>query len=184
MNVRSSERLSYALMTEQDADILFQLDQDSEVMKYINGGKLTNREQIESVFLPRMKSYTNQVEGWGLWKVKLTQTEEFLGWILVRPMDFFSDKPQYQNMELGWRFNRKSWGKGYATEAAIALKKAIIQKGAVSKLTAIAMENNCASIRIMLNLGMQYVKTYTHKDPLGDMEVALYELEIHRSIHK
>jgi len=178
MNVPPSERLSYQLMSEKDADLLFQLDQDSAVMKYINGGKLSSREQIESISLPRMKSYTNQAKGWGLWKVTLTETAEFFGWILVRPMDYFSDKPQYQNLELGWRFNRKSWGKGYATEAASALKHAIIQKGDVSKLTAIAMEDNRASLKIMINLDMQYVKTYTHKDPLGDMEVALYELEI------
>ena len=168
-------------MTEQDADLLFQLDQDSEVMKYINGGKLTSREQIENVFLPRMESYTNQVEGWGLWKVSLTQTSEFLGWILVRPMDYFSDKPQYQNLELGWRFNQKSWGKGYATESAIALRQAITLKGDVSKLSAIAIEDNQASIKIMLNLGMQYVKTYVHEDPLGDMEVVLYELGINKN---
>ncbi|MCF6194735.1 MAG: GNAT family N-acetyltransferase [Kangiellaceae bacterium] len=171
-------------MTEKDADLLFQLDQDSEVMKYINGGKLSSREQIERISLPRIKSYTNQAKGWGLWKVTLTETTEFFGWILVRPMDYFSYKPQYQNLELGWRFNRRSWGKGYATEAAIALKQSIIQKGAVSKLSAIAMEDNHASIKIMVNLGMQYVKTYTHKDTAGGMEVVLYELAIHHSIHK
>ncbi len=181
MNIPFSKRLSYTLMTEQDADLLFQLDQDSEVMKYINGGKPTSREQIENVFLPRMKSYTNQAEGWGLWKVTVTQTTEFLGWILVRPMDYFSDQPQYQNLELGWRFNRQSWGKGYATEAAIALKQAIMLKGDVSEISAMAMPDNHASVKIMTNLGMHYVKTYILTDPLGDMEVVYYQLDINKN---
>lgn len=180
MNIPPSERLNYQLMTENDADLLLQLDQDPQVMKYINGGNLTTRTELTNVYLPRMKSYTNQSKGWGLWKVTISQTSEFIGWVLVRPMDYFSECPQFNNIELGWRFARQSWGKGYATEAAVAIKNALIRTGGVHKLLAIAVEENIASINIMSKLGMKYVKTDIHEDPLGDMEVAFYELEISR----
>ena len=40
-------------------------------------------------------------------------------------MHFFSDTPEFDNLELGWRFFRSSWGKGYASEAAIHIKQAL-----------------------------------------------------------
>lgn len=38
MHIKDSARLSYHYITEQDADFLWELDQDELVMKYINGG--------------------------------------------------------------------------------------------------------------------------------------------------
>ena len=38
LEIKNSDRLSYALMTENDADLLFELDRNPEVMRYINGG--------------------------------------------------------------------------------------------------------------------------------------------------
>ncbi len=38
------------------------------------------------------------------------------------------------------------------------------------------MEDNLASIHVMKKLGMKYVKTAIHKDPLGDDEVVYYQM--------
>ncbi len=175
MKIADSARLSYALMGAQDAELLFQLDQDTAVMQYINGGKKTTRQEVQDVFLPRMAQYTHADKGWGLWKVSITENQEFIGWILVRPMEFFSDQPQWENLELGWRFMRKSWGQGYATEAAKQVKNALFMQAPVSQFSAIAMPGNHASIAIMKKLGMSYIKTDINKDPLGDMEVVYYQ---------
>ncbi len=178
MIINDSSRLSYAVMTADDAELLFQLDQDPEVMHYINGGKATSRKDIEEIFLPRLQAYTKLSRGWGLWKTLRKQEQSFIGWILVRPVDYFSDKPDYDNLELGWRFCRESWGKGYATEAALHIMQALSAAGNGRRFSAIAVEGNLASIKIMHKLGMKYVKTYTHKDPLGDEEVVYYQVDI------
>ncbi len=178
MIIENSERLSFALMTANDAELLFNLDQDTEVMQFINGGVLTSWEDIQNVYLPRMESYTNADKGWGLWKVVLQNTEQFIGWILVRPMNFFSEQPDFENLELGWRFSRLSWGKGYATEAATAVINALIKNAVCTKISAIADEENLASINIMKKIGLQYIKTYLHQDPLFSSEVVYYELEV------
>ncbi len=165
-------------MNDQDADLLYQLDQDIEVMRYINGGEMTSREDIQQVFLPRMASYTNAEKGWGLWKVTVSDSDEFIGWILVRPMDFFSEKPQWDNLELGWRFMQKAWGHGYATEAASAIMHKLRARGLAKQFSAIAMPGNQASIQIMKKLGMTYLKTDINKDPLGDVEVVYYQTSV------
>ncbi len=176
MQIKDSERLCFKLMTAEDSDLMYQLDQDREVMRFINGGNLTSRKEIDELYIPRMISYTNPAEGWGIWKVNLKQNDSFIGWILVRPMNFFSNDPELDNLELGWRFARDSWGKGYATEAAESIKQFLIEIGNISKLSAIAIEENVASTKIMLKLGMKYIKKDIHKDPIGDQEVVFYEI--------
>jgi RimJ/RimL family protein N-acetyltransferase len=178
MKIPNSERLQFELMAEQDAHLFFELDQDPEVMRYINGGKMTSMEDVLNIYIPRMKSYTNEKLGWGQWKVTITDSNEFIGWVLVRPVDFFSDNPQLDNLELGWRFKQMTWGKGYATEAAKSIALAVSQTKSVSKISAIALEDNLASIKIMTKLGMKYIKTYLHKDPLGDIEAVYYEKKL------
>ena len=165
-------------MDETDANLLYKLDHNPNVMKYINGGKPSTKEDIEKIYIPRMLSYTNHKKGWGLWKVNLIENNEFIGWVLVRPMDFFSDDPQFENLELGWRFLESSWGKGYATEAALSIMNALIDNKSATQFTAIAVSENLASIAIMKKSGMSFIKKDLHKDPLGDLMVEYYALTI------
>ena len=64
--IPSSRRLSYRLMDENDGDLLWEIDQDPLVMKYINGGYPTSKDDIKQIFLPRLASYRNETKGWGL----------------------------------------------------------------------------------------------------------------------
>ncbi|QFU22837.1 GNAT family N-acetyltransferase [Shewanella eurypsychrophilus] len=193
MIITETQRLRFDFMTKDDAISLFELDQDVEVMRFINGGKMTSMDDIESIAIPRLQSYANQVEGWGIWKVSLNdltadtmnvslglgtkeRLDTYLGWILVRPMDFFSDKPQWDNLELGWRFKQAAWGKGFATEAAFAVMNVVSQSSKINKISAIAIEENVGSINIMKKLGMSFLKKGIHKDPLGDMELVFYQM--------
>ncbi|ALT00002.1 GNAT family N-acetyltransferase [Lacimicrobium alkaliphilum] len=181
MQIQPSERLYYRLMNEHDGDLLFELDQDPAVMQYITYGKTTSRDEIKNTFIPRMLSYRNPQKGWGLWQVNIKQDDRFIGWILVRPMHFFNDNRDDQDIELGWRFKQAAWGKGYATEAARHIADAIVGHDAnIHSISAIAMEDNHGSINIMRKLGMQFIKHDLHKDPLGDMEVVYYRKMLER----
>lgn len=176
MQVEATKRLRLEIMDANDADLLFELDQDPEVMKYINGGEMTTMKEIEEIMVPRMESFTNKAKGWGLWKVSVIESDSFIGWVLVRPMSFFSDAPEYDNIELGWRFKQDSWGKGYATEAALKLQQEILKQLGVSAVSAVALEDNSGSINIMKKLGMTYIKNYVHQhDLLGEMNAVYYQ---------
>lgn len=178
MKIENSKRLYYALMTQNDGDLLFQLDQDRDVMHFINGGVPTTQDEIKNVYLPRLKQYTSHKNGWGLWKVFTRENHDYIGWVLIRPVGFFGKNPDYKNLEMGWRFFKQSWGKGYATEAAESIKQALIAQTKIHKLSAIANEDNQASINIMKKLGMKYIKKYLHEDPIFCEEVVYYELGV------
>ena len=175
--VPDTERLIIELMDSSDADLMWELDQDVEVMRYINGGKPTSREDVEKIMLPRMAKYRNPIDGWGLWKVLLKTDKTFLGWILVRPMHFFNDDRQDDNLELGWRFHQAHWGKGYGTEAARAVMQAIHQQRGITHFSAIVDTNNNASVNIIKKLGMTFEKRDVFRDPLIDEVVDYYTIE-------
>lgn len=175
MHLEDSERLCYAMMGEQDVDLMYELDQDPEVMRYLTGGKPTPREQVISKGLPRMKAYTDPEKGWGIWKVLLKDLDDqFIGWVLIRPLHFFSADRDDESLEIGWRFMRRFWGNGYATEAARAISDQILENGDYVALGAIADEANTASINVMKRLGMSYQKTDPTFDPDGGRPCVFY----------
>jgi len=176
VTIPDSTRLSFRLMVQEDAQLLWELDQDPEVMHFINGGKANSMETIKDVFLPRMQAYTDVNKGWGIWQVSDKASQEYLGWVLVRPMDFFTDKPNFSDLELGWRFFKKTWGKGYATEAAIAIKDAVASQTDIQYVSALAIEENIGSVGVMKKMGMCFIRKYTHKDPIGDFIAVHYQM--------
>ena len=173
MHITDSARLSYHYITESDTDFLWELDQDELVMKYINGGKKSSKEDIQNIFIPRVQAFSNFAFGWGLWRVEKLDDGESIGWILVRPFGFFTQHPETDNIELGWRFKQSSWGKGYATEAALTVKEALYEIG-VEKFSAIANPDNAASINIMKKLGMSFSHELEYKDKIFDETVVVY----------
>ncbi|KGJ86971.1 GNAT family N-acetyltransferase [Colwellia psychrerythraea] len=178
MDIKNSERLKFRLMDSADAQALWEIDQDPAVMKFLNGGTPTSIEQVNKVFIPRMNAYRNNELGWGIWQVSDKVSNEYLGWVLIRPMSFFTESPNTKDLELGWRFFQATWGKGYATEAAIAIRDAVIANTDVTHVSALAVADNLASIGVMKKMGMNFVRAYLHEDPIGDFDAVHYQMAV------
>ncbi|MGQ8365492.1 GNAT family N-acetyltransferase [Glaciecola sp. 1036] len=185
VTVPNSARLAYRLFNlddvhtaSQDLDDIWQVDQDPEVMKYLTNGVTTSKEVLKNVYIPRLKSYTDIDKGFGMWRISLADCDTFIGELIMRPMHFGSDNPHQHDIELGWRFIRKYWGQGYATEAADHLMRWKAQDPIVKRFSAIADTNNKASTAIMKKLGMRFITHEIHQDPLGDVEVDRYSLDV------
>jgi RimJ/RimL family protein N-acetyltransferase len=109
--------------------------------------------------------------------------DEYLGWVLIRPMAFFTDKPQLNDLEVGWRFFQHTWGHGFATEAAQAIQRAVVSASVFSEtkvthISALAVADNLASIAVMKRMGMRFVKSFRHKDPIGDWDAVHYQMSV------
>lgn len=157
MKLDDSERLSFRLLdarNEQDNAQIHQPDQDPKVMKYINGGRASTPQEQQRV-RTRLAQFTRKDRAWGLWGAFEKQERRFLGWILVRPISFFTDEPQWNNLEVGWRFASSCWGRGYATEAAFAVLHALALLPDIEYFSAFAARENMASIRVIHKIGMQ-----------------------------
>ena len=69
-------------------------------------------------------------------------------------------------------------GKGYATEAVLAIKHTFAQQTTIHTFSALAVEDNITSIRVMKNIGMKFIKKYDHQDPLGDFIAVHYQIPV------
>lgn len=56
--------------------------------------------------------------------------------------------------ELGWILNKKYWGKGFATEAALAIKSFAVKQLKVKKLVAHCDCRNLNSAHVMEKIGL------------------------------
>lgn len=59
--------------------------------------------------------------------------------------------------ELGWILHKQYWGKGYATEAALAIKDFAIRTLRILRLVAHCDNGNLASYAVMQNIGLRLV---------------------------
>jgi RimJ/RimL family protein N-acetyltransferase len=175
-----TERLVLRRFTEDDVDDLVELDSDPDVMRFINGGRPTPRDEIVNEVLPAFLGYYERFAGYGFWAAVEKSTGRFVGWFHFRPED--ADHPD--EVELGYRLRRSAWGKGYATEGSRALiDKGFSELGA-QRVVASSMVVNVASWRVMEKAGLKFVRRFHQPWPdhiegeeQGDVEYALVRSE-------
>ncbi|KPC58417.1 GNAT family N-acetyltransferase [Streptomyces chattanoogensis] len=154
---------------EADFDLVVELDSDPAVMRYITGGRPMTRAEI------RAESFERMVRG-GFWRTHLRETGEFLGWHCLRPL---ADGPA-GTADLGYRLRTAAWGKGYATEGALALLEKGFGELGYDRITANTMAVNAGSRHVMEKCGLAYSRTYfedwpypVEGDEHGDVEYVL-----------
>ena len=161
-------RLILRQLTFDDVDDLTTLDSDPEVMRYINGGVASTREAIAKDFLPYAMSYYDRDKNLGFWAIIEQQSNDFIGWIFLRPEVDFKllqqlNLAEQDAVELGYRLRRSSWGKGYMTEAAQALIAKSFTESQIVKINAWALIENKASTRVMEKAGLKLQQEYVVK---------------------
>ena len=161
-------RLILRQLTFDDVDDLTTLDSDPEVMRYINGGVASTREAIFKDFLPYAMSYYDRGKNLGFWAIIDRQSNDFIGWIFLRPEVDFKllqqlNLAEQDAVELGYRLRRSSWGKGYMTEAAQALIAKSFTESQIVKINAWALIENKASTRVMEKVGLKLQQEYVVK---------------------
>ena len=151
MNLLETQRIFLRRFTSDDAQLLFELDSDPEVMRFISKGEPTPLARIENEILPRLLAYYRESPPRGCWAAHRLPTGEFIGWFHLRP-----DKFRPQEMELGYRLKRNAWGEGLATEVSRALVHNAFHQWQYEKLSARALARNLASRRVMEKVGLRF----------------------------
>ena len=161
--VFESPRLLLRQFTEEDAPLIFQLNSDPEVIKYVHEPLLTSEDQARKIIVDViMPQYKNNL---GRWAIHLKENNQFLGWCGLKY------RPELDETDLGYRLKKSTWGKGYATEAAKHTLDHGLNKLNLPVITAHAHVENIGSIKVLEKIGMHFtreeildncpVKTYT-----------------------
>ncbi|MFD5337030.1 GNAT family N-acetyltransferase [Streptomyces hawaiiensis] len=182
---RRTERLWLRQWRESDLDAFAEMDADPDVMRYIGDGSPGTRERTAAA-LGRVRAAWDE-RGYGLFAAEEIATGEPVGWVGLAVPAFLPEI--MPTVEIGWRLRRRSWGRGYATEAAReVLAFAFAEAGAgatagagLERVVSICHVDHHASMRVMTKLGMTYDRTTrvpSHGQPVRVMALTR---EAHRA---
>jgi [ribosomal protein S5]-alanine N-acetyltransferase len=147
--ITETTRLLLREITVADAEQAYLLNLDPEVIRYTGDEAFKSVEEAEK-FLAAYDPYRKY--GFGRWAVIDKNTNEFLGWCGLK----FHEKENFY--DIGFRFFKKHWGKGYATEAALACLDLGFKTFRMPEIIGRAAKENLASIRVLTKIGMQYYR--------------------------
>lgn len=158
-----TKRLIMREMCEVDAPGMFELNSDNEVIWYTGDKSFENIEQT--------KQFINNYDQYSKFKMGrlntfLKSTGEYIGWCGLKYL-VSSNK-----VDLGYRFHKRHWGNGYATEASIASLNYGFKVLNLNEIIATAMKPNPASINVMKKLGM----SYSHDENCGAKPGVVYKI--------
>lgn len=159
-----TRRLLLRPFTLTDAEDFYALNADPAVLRY------TGDEPFASVAAARafLESYDAYARhGYGRLAVIEQATGHFLGWCGLK---YHSETGE---TDLGFRFHRRYWGRGYATEAGRACVRYGFEVLGLPAIVGRVEQANPASIRVLQKCGMQYWKSFSFNGRPG----AYYRIE-------
>lgn len=143
-----TERLILKVATLEEASLLAELNSDPDVVRHTGETAFQSIAAAQTTIRERMMA---QFENYRMGRFSVFLKDgTYLGWCGLR----FS--PESEEVDLGYRFMKKFWGHGYATEASERCLRYGFEELNVKKIIARAMPQNIASIKIMQKLKMTF----------------------------
>jgi RimJ/RimL family protein N-acetyltransferase len=143
----TTERLRLRPATLDDLDAWLAISRDAETAWW---GEPSSTLEDARASLERQ--IANQEHyGFSLWPVELKLAGTVIG---AAGLQHLADS---EEIEVGYRFLREHWGRGYATEAARAAIRFAFDEIGLDRLVAVTLPTNRASRRVMEKCGLSFV---------------------------
>jgi RimJ/RimL family protein N-acetyltransferase len=162
-----AQRLKFRKYKDDDFDYLYSLFSDPEMVRYIGEGKTRDREGTRN-FLEWIYSTYKVGPDMGLMVLVDKDDNNPIGHAGLVPQTIDGA----EELEIGYWISRKHWGKGYATEAAKALRDYGRKNLGKERFIALIQPENVASKRVANKLGMNLEKEII----LGGQNVHIYSI--------
>ena len=154
MAILQTAHLTLKPCSPEDCADFVALEQDPEVMRFLNGGHAVDRATADPNASFLMPTGTEP----HLWTARRKGSGAFVGWFcLWRDSDTLA--------ELGYRLRRAEWGQGLASEGASALIDWGFNCAGYDKIVSTTMAVNQASRRVMEKIGMIHARTVSADYP-------------------
>jgi len=168
MNILETERLTLRQFTADDASFILELVNEPSFIQNIGDrGVRSLADAVKYIETGPVISYARN--GFGLYLVQLKESGESIG------MCGLIKRPALDDVDIGYAFLPKFWSKGYAVEAALAVKEQARSLG-LKRLVAITDPANTGSIRVLEKLGFTFEKMV--RLSAEDIELKLFGVEL------
>jgi ribosomal-protein-alanine N-acetyltransferase len=163
MIVVETERLILRHFHIFDVEAMNRVFGDAEVMRFGPGVQTTL--WVQDWLRGCLENYY-QKWGFGKWAVVEKSKRETIGYCGLSYLPDLLGQPE---IDIGYRLVRSVWGRGYATEAVLAVRDYSFNVPCLPRLIAMIDPQNVASIRVAEKAGMRYetevmFEGYTHPD--------------------
>jgi RimJ/RimL family protein N-acetyltransferase len=165
-----TERLCLRAPTPNDAEALYDLFADGEVMEGLGREPVSAVEEVRAMIEGMIRGW--RTEGLGPFILETAATDQQVvgqaglmifdtrGWT----PSTWAEAGSHAQPELGWALMRAHWGHGYATEAAIAIRDWARESRSISGLVSLISPDNVRSQRVAEKLGATPTETVTPVD--------------------
>jgi len=153
-----TKRLILREWQEEDLPAFIKMNSDNEVMEFFPK-PLSEPETIS--FYNRIQERIRE-NGFGLYAAEMKSERKFIGFVgfnIPRFTSFFTPC-----VEIGWRIDKKYWGRGLAPEAACECLKYGFSSFGFEKICSFTAFINKKSIRVMEKIGMGRLGEFEHPD--------------------
>ncbi len=155
MIITRTDRLTSRHFRLDDGPAMDHIFGDPEVMRY---GRGVQTPQWVRNWLRGWVERYSQAPGLGLWAVVENSSGDVVGYCGLFPYPDVGGQPE---IEVGYRLARPFWGRGYATEAARAVRDYAFGTLRLPRLVALIDPSNVASIRVAEKLGLRHERDVT-----------------------
>jgi len=160
-----SERLELRDFVSADADMIFALNSNREVMRYMPEAAKLRASLIDAeLMIERAMDYYEEHPGLGIWPTLLKSTGDCIGWTCLKHLDHTNE------IELGYRFFPEHWGQGLCTEISRELIRYGFEQLGLTRIVGITHPENLASRRVLEKVGM----THERNDHYYGIDVVYY----------
>lgn len=142
-----SARLRLRPMSMSDLDFIAEMLADPEVMRYYPNR--CSRQEAEGWIVRQLDRYEDK--GYGLWLLEDKYTGQPIGQAGLICHDIEGEEIR----EISYLIHSPFWGKGFATEAASAIRDYAFETLLESKLTSLIRPENKSSLSVARKLGMK-----------------------------
>ena len=168
-----TERLTLRQFQSDEANLLVDLNSDAEVRRYLMMPDAPSRADAEET-LTRFLDWYAKCTHYGYWAIEEKPDADFVGWFHFRP-----SRENPEEIEIGYRLKKASWGKGYATELTEACIGIAFTQWNIEKVVAITLPENTASRRVMEKAGMKFESEFLRDGHHPAVKYSLTRAEYH-----
>lgn len=179
MMALETERLLLRAPVAADAEALAPMYADPEVMRYVGDGRPLTRAETERSVKRMIQRW--EADGFGLFTAVRKDDGAVIGRVglLVWNTDTWEPTTRAEaedgrtEVEVGYTLGRDYWGRGYATEAAGAVRDFALRELGADRLIALIIHGNTASENVARKLGLEYERDIL----LGRREAQLFAMD-------
>jgi RimJ/RimL family protein N-acetyltransferase len=165
-----TDRLHLRRFTLEDAEAMTPLVTDPEVLRYTGERPLTSIEAVRDLLTAKqLRDY--RVHGYGRMAVIEKASGRLIGFSGLKRLEHLDET------DVGYRFVRDAWGKGYATESASAVMAAMVPALGLKRLIGRCDPANAASAHVLRKLGMSWEARTPDDDCHGEVDVYAMAIE-------